>query len=174
MNRTQVESEINFYIKTNGVNSITGVILNTILKLITGNFVSKESDIALLGLKEHSPSVPYKAGDGVIKTGVIYQANVDNTGAFNGSQWTARSTNTVTAPPQEFTFTTNGSAQEYIGTHTFNNVNLGVTIKLDKGSGVWETVALVCEFTATTWKAKFFTVPATGQVYKGCLTGVKI
>ena len=174
MNRAAVEAEIDFYIKTNGDREITGPVLNAILKLLSGNYVSIESDLALLGLQEHNPAFTYAAGTGVIKSGIIYQANVGNTGTFDPAKWTARSTGVASTPPFEFTFTTDGAAQEFSGAHTFNNANLNVTVSLDLGGGILQTIAPVCEFTTTTWKVKFFSVPATGQVYKGCLIGIKL
>jgi hypothetical protein len=87
MNKSQLSAYIDFWIKANGQKAITGPIANDVLQKMLMDSVNKETDSALFGLKEYNPATLYLAGMVTVKDGIIYQAKVNTTGAFDINSW---------------------------------------------------------------------------------------
>lgn len=168
MNRTQVKAQIDAFIKANGVKSITGPVLNNVLTMILDNFLNLESDTGLIGLKEHDPTVAYTAGEGVFKDGFVWEANVDNEGAFDSANWTNTTSRTLF---KSYLITADGVNSIYTQEHDFGNDELIIDVYLIGASNTKIYPIITCDSGVIT--IQFMNEPDEGTTFKILATGIQ-
>jgi hypothetical protein len=88
LDKAAIIAQLDSVINTNGVEAITGVILNSMLRDIIDSSPNTITESSLLGLNDWSAVVTYSVGDTVMNGGTLYQANTTPTfGVFTASQW---------------------------------------------------------------------------------------
>lgn len=84
---TDLLTEINASIKTNGTRSITGAQLQVILQDIVNSYPNLITSIGLIGLNEYSTTTNYIVGNCCTRTGRIMQCTSPTAGTFDATKW---------------------------------------------------------------------------------------
>ncbi len=82
--KTEKDTNIN----TNGINSITGALVNAFLENLLDSIANRTTDATMFGLFAYDTGRNYIIGQGVIYSSNLYICTTNTTGTFNTAHWT--------------------------------------------------------------------------------------
>jgi hypothetical protein len=88
-NKPDLKAKVNSIIKANGIESITGALLNEVITDIIDSSPNKTTDISMIGLREYNSANLYDVGSTMMLGGILYECIAPTTGAYDSSKWFA-------------------------------------------------------------------------------------